>query len=634
MQEWIEKELGTAHFGTVHSQPEPGKTKTRTPKTRKPRGRKSKGNVKLKKRFQKVLNAMSQKPSLKFPAGCNGAAEVKAAYRFVDNEFVTFATVLEPHQDSTLERIRDQPVVLIPQDTTELDLTRPNEVMTGAGPLNDTTRVGFYDHISLALTPERLALGVVDAKVWARTALGLQKDATQKRAERRAKPIEEKESFRWVEGYRAACGVAQAAPGTLVVSLADSEGDVYEYLLEAQAAPGVTKAAFLIRACQNRALVDSQAAAAVAEIDSQAAAAAAELRHLRQRVASTPVLAQRTLEIRKRDASATEDRKRKQAREARTAVVDIRAARVTLRGPERPGGKLPDLEVNAVLVLERDPPPGVEPVEWLLLTDLPIADVADVLRVVDYYMCRWQIEIYNRVLKSGCKVEESQLETAERFEPYLALCMIVAWRVMYVMMLGRECPDLPCDIALDEDEWQAVYATVTRKPPPPEPPTIQTMVRLIASLGGWLGRKCDGEPGPKAMWVGMQRMTDLALGWRARAEQPASPGTNRLGSNRRREEETTGDSAGTPARAGSSPAPERPVGLGPGRRDRQRDRDGPTVPGAGSPGDRGARWRTPQGFGRVPTSPTDCPKAHAGNSRCQAHDRLGAWPPSQVQSCG
>src|SRR5262245_43570190 len=124
MQEWIDKELATAHFGTVHT-----KTKARKPKTRKSRSRKSKGNVKLQKRFQKVLNAMSQKPSWKFPAGCNGTAETKAAYRFLDNEHVTFATVLGPHQDATLERIRDQPVVLISQDTTELDLTRPNEVM-------------------------------------------------------------------------------------------------------------------------------------------------------------------------------------------------------------------------------------------------------------------------------------------------------------------------------------------------------------------------------------------------------------------------------------------------------------------------------------------------------------------------
>jgi Transposase Tn5 dimerisation domain/Transposase DNA-binding len=523
MQEWIGEELATARFGTVRTPPETGKPTARKPKTRKPRGRKSKGNVKLQERFKKVLDSMSRKPSLKFPAGCNGTAEVKAAYRFLDNEHVTFASILGPHHEASLRRIGAQPVVLIPQDTTELDLTRPHEVMAGAGPLNDTTRVGFYNHVSLALTPEHLVLGVVDAKIWARDPLEFEKDAEQKRAERRAKPIEDKESIRWLEGYRAACRVASAAPGTLVVSLADSEGDVYEYILEARTV-ATPKASFIIRACQDRALVRSEPASSSDEIT-----------RLRERVASTPVLAQRTLEIRRRDARSHDDRKRKQAREARTAVVDIRAARVRLRGPARPGGKLPDVEVSAVLVTERDVPPGVEPVEWLLLTDLPIDTVDDVLRIVDYYTCRWQIEIYYRVLKSGCKVEESQLERAERFEPYLALCLIVAWRVMHVMMLGRDCPDLPCDVALDEDEWQAVYATVTKRPPPAEPPTMRTIVRLIGSLGGRLGRKCDGEPGPKAMWVGMQRMTDLALGWRARAEQPAPAGTDRLGSRRRRE---------------------------------------------------------------------------------------------------
>jgi hypothetical protein len=515
MQEWIDKETATASFGTAKAAKLKGKAKYRNSKS---------GNKRLKLRFKKVLDTMSHKPSLKFPAGCNGRAEVKAAYRFVDNEHVTFDSILNPHHDATLARIREQTVVLIPQDTTELDVTRPHEIMAGAGPLNDAARVGFHNHVSLAMTPERLVLGAVDAKVWARDFVEFDKDAAQKRAERKAKPIEDKESIRWIEGYRAACQVAQEASATHIVSLADSEGDVYEYLLETQAVEGDRKASFIIRACQNRALTMTDDAGSPASPH-----------YLREQVASTPVLAQRTVEVRGREPKSKDDRKRKQPREARTAVVDIRAERVKLRGPGRPGGKLPDLEVNVVLVSELNPPPGVEPIEWILLTDLPIDTVEDVLCVIDYYMCRWQIEIYFRVLKSGCKVEESQLEKAERFEPYLALCMIVAWRVMYVMMLGRECPDLPCDVALDDDEWQAVYATVTKQPPPSRPPSIKTLVGLIASLGGWLGRPCDGEPGPKAMWVGMQRMTDLALGWRARADHSGDTRDHRPSSERSRE---------------------------------------------------------------------------------------------------
>ena len=271
MVDWIDSETATAKFGTRKA----GKGKAGKIKARETKA----CNARLKKRFQMVLESMINKPSLKFPAGCNGRAEVKAAYRFLDNEHVTAISILAPHRDATIERIRAQTVVLIAQDTTELDITRPNEVMAGAGPLNDSSRVGFHDHVSLAMTPEHLVLGVVDAKIWARDPVEFEKDADQKRAERRAKSIEEKESFRWVEGYSAACHVAQEAPGTHIISLADSEGDIYEYLLEGQAVEGAHKASFIIRACQNRALV----------VPDETPAAESH-RLLREQVASTPIL--------------------------------------------------------------------------------------------------------------------------------------------------------------------------------------------------------------------------------------------------------------------------------------------------------------------------------------------------------
>jgi hypothetical protein len=478
MQEWILTETAAADFG----------------------------DERLDKRFRIVLNAMSEAPSFKFPAACNGRAETAAAYRFVDNDKVGMDQVLSPHSIATLERIRAQKVVLIPQDTTELDMTRPHEIMTGAGPLNDESRVGFHDHVLLALTPEGVGLGVVNADTWARDFDGFDKDADQKRAERRAKSIEEKESRRWLDGYREASRVAREAPETLIVCLSDSEGDIYECLLEGQKETDTPKAEWIIRACQDRALI----------VDKDAEVGCPT--RLRAQVASTPILGNLTVDVREREPKSNDDRKRKQGRQARTAELTVQAVRVRLRGPDRPGGKLPNIEVNCVLVTEPNPPEGVEPVEWLLLTSLPIDTIDQILTIINYYCGRWGIEIYFRILKSGCKVEESQLETAERFLPYLALCMIVAWRVHYVMMLGRECPDLPCDVAFDEDEWKSVYTVVKHQPPPKTPPSLKTMVGLVASLGGYLGRKGDGEPGPKAVWVGMQRMTDLVRGWRAFAQ--------------------------------------------------------------------------------------------------------------------
>jgi hypothetical protein len=171
--------------------------------------------------------------------------------------------------------------------------------------------------------------------------------------------------------------------------------------------------------------------------------------------------------------------------------------------------------VNAVLVSEVNTPEGEEPVEWLLLTSLPVATFDEAYLVVRYYCCRWSIEIFFRVLKSGCKVEKSQLETADRLIPCVMIYMIVAWRTMMVTMLGRECPEMPCDVLFEEDEWRSVYTIVTKEPAPLQPPPLGEFVPMLASLGGYLGRKGDGPPGPQTVWIGLQRMTDFTLAWQA-----------------------------------------------------------------------------------------------------------------------
>jgi hypothetical protein len=482
MPSWTEEELRTADFN----------------------------DERLDRRLQLIVDRLSCKPSLKFNAACRGGAEVKAAYRFVNNPAVSAAKVLAPHRDATLQRIASCPVVILSEDTSEADLTRPNERIEGGGPLNDANRLGFHFHNLLALTDQRLPLGTLSAKIWARDPQLFALPADHKAAQRKSKPIQDKESYRWLEGYRQACATATACPQTQVVIVSDSESDIYEVIAEGQqpAAAGQRQADWILRACQDRAVILNQAA----ESDKAKGAAL-----LFAQVAATPVLQRLTIKVSKRQPQSHDKRKRKQARSARQAVVTVQAATVTLRGPQRPGGKLPDVSCNAVLVREVQPPEGEPAIEWLLLTNLPIDTVERVLQVVQYYCCRWQIEIYFRVLKSGCRVESSQLETAEAFQAYLALCMIVAWRVLYLMMLGRECPTMAADAVLEAEEWQAVYAVVKGEEPPPVAPPLGEMVQMIASLGGYLGRPSDGPPGPKAMWVGLQRMTDLALGWRARA---------------------------------------------------------------------------------------------------------------------
>ena len=134
--------------------------------------------------------------------------------------------------------------------------------------------------------------------------------------------------------------------------------------------------------------------------------------------------------------------------------------------------------------------------------------------MAEYYACRWQIEIYFKVLKSGCQVEKLQLETADRIKPCLALYMIVAWRVLYVTMLGRECPELSCDALFAEEEWKAVWTVQKGEPLPAQAPSLRIFLQLVGALGGHLGQPWDGPLGPKRMWIGLQRTIDFALAWR------------------------------------------------------------------------------------------------------------------------
>lgn len=465
-------------------------------------------DARLEERCQILLDRLSSKPMHSLPTACRGWGETQAAYRFFSNERITPSQLLEPHTAATVERMRQHPVVLLPQDTTQFEMTRTQERL--GGPLSDEQHRGMLEHVTLAVTPERLTLGLVASKLWARDAADFPKSKSH-----RSQPIQEKESYRWIEGYQQACAVAEQVPQTQVISISDSEGDIYEYFAAAAARPGI-KAEFIIRACQNR-CVESPAP------DEQALEIASKLR---ETVAAGLVLGTLPIHVSKREAQSHDGSQRKRERSAREAIMSIQSTTVVLQPPERPKdqAKLPAVKVNVVLVRELHPPKDEPAIEWLLLTSLPVEGLAQATLVIDYYTCRWECEIFFRVLKSGCTIEELQLETMERFERCLMLYLIVAWRVMYVMRLGRECPDLPCDVVFTEEEWQAAYAVVKKKQAK-DKPKLGEMVSIVAQLGGFLARKNDGPPGPQTLWIGLQRTKDLALGWmmaRAKPEDEVS----------------------------------------------------------------------------------------------------------------
>lgn len=379
----------------------------------------------LNKRMRVLLDRLWSKPSASLPAACKGWDETIAAYRFFNNEKVTDQKVLSSHSDATRKRMAGHKVVLCVQDTTEMDFT--GRKLKGAGPLSIQERIGFFNHATLALTPERLCLGVLDAELWARDFEDLNKSDKRKQ-----KPIEEKESYRWLEGYRRVCDLSEQLPGTQLVSISDREGDIYECFWEAARVEAGKRAEFIIRGCQDRRLPE------MLEDGSH--------KKLMEEVSGKPILGEVEFKIPKAEG-----------RSSRRVVQSVKAGRVLLKPPYRKGERVPEVEINVVFVEEINPPEGEEPITWLLLTSLPVDTFEQACLVVEYYLCRWQVETYFKVLKSGCKIEDRQLETAERIKPCIALYMIVAWRVLFVTMLGRECPDLPCTALFEDDEWKAVY---------------------------------------------------------------------------------------------------------------------------------------------------------------------------------
>jgi hypothetical protein len=457
------------------------------------------GDKRLNERLQVILSQLAAHPTASIPAACGGNAEMTAAYRFFDNDKVDFDGVLRPHLECTRTRIAAQPVVLLVPDTTEIDVTRPQQHVQGAGPLDGGARRGVFLHLMHAFTPDGTPLGAVQAIPWARDSHRPTSSA-QTRGQRAATPIEAKESFRWLLSMRQARAEADRCPGTQSVSVADSEADIFEVLAEGMEAPRT--ADWIVRCCQDRALVD--------DLEETGAA----LDYLREEVLAAPVLDRQTIEVRGREAKvACEDRSRRQPRKSRAAIVEVRAARVTLRAPQRKAGQLPDVTVHAVLVREVDPPADDVAVEWLLVTSLPIDTMDQVQLIVHYYGTRWMVEVFFRVLKSGCRVEQRRFEQTDRLLPCVAVYLVVAWRTLYVCRLGRSCPEISCEAVFEPAEWQSVYQVVRREAPPKQPPKLQEMVRLVAQLGGYVNRKRDDEPGPQTVWLGLQRLHDIALCW-------------------------------------------------------------------------------------------------------------------------
>jgi hypothetical protein len=446
------------------------------------------GDVRLDKRFRTLLEQLSTGVGESIPWVCQDWANTKAAYRFLSNARVSEAEILAGHFEATRERFRAaQDPILILHDTTAFSFQReevePIGVLTQGLANKDAhgrprlfTACGLLMHASLAVTTAGLPLGLAAVKFWTRqkfkgsNALGRQINRTRV-------PIEQKESVRWLENVRES--TALLGEPARCVHIGDRESDIYELLATAHEAG----TPFLVRTCVDRLAGhgDHTVAEAMAEV---------------------PVAGQHRLKVKNNRGELVE------------AVLDLRYRRLRILPPKGKRKRYPELTLTVLYAQERDQPPDREKIAWKLITDLPVRSPQEAIEKLAWYALRWKIEVFHKVLKSGCKAEESRLRTAERLVNLIALYCLLAWRLFWLTMMNRCATDAPPELALTKVELQLLDQRVKDKPGQGSPPkTLSTYLTKIARLGGYLARAKDPPPGNQVIWKGLSRLMDMELGF-------------------------------------------------------------------------------------------------------------------------
>jgi hypothetical protein len=434
------------------------------------------GDPRRTKRLVNIATHLAASPGGTLPQAFPHWAELKAAYRFFGQRGVSFERILAPHLERTRAACRQPGEYLIIEDTTQLDYSG-HPATEDLGVIGDGGGRGFELHSALAVRieswtlaqrPEGTVTGLFGQEC--RTPRPAPKGET--RGERLRRP---RKSQTWAAAFQS---TGRPPAGSQWIYVADRESDFYEPLQLCQQ-HGVD---FIIRSGQHRRLAQDAGS-------------------LLETLERAPVLGQSTVEVRTRGGQP-----------ARTAIVELRRARVQLDGPWRPGGWQPPLaELSVVEVKEVQAPPGVkELLHWKLLTSLPCETLAQVLRVVGRYTARWWIEEYHKALKSGAGVEKSQLERADRLESLIAVLAVVAVRLLGAKLLARSRPETFEAAASFGPEMLALLEQ--KLGPPKGGWTNRNVLIATARLGGFLARKHDGLPGWQTLWRGWQRLRWMCEG--------------------------------------------------------------------------------------------------------------------------
>jgi hypothetical protein len=443
----------------------------------------------LGKRFRALLEQLSASPGESIPLVCQDWANTKAAYRFLDNDRVSEAEILAGHFEATRDRVaKATGPILVLHDTTEFSYKRDDIAAVGKirlavagadrhGRPRRYTACGILMHSSLAVTTEGLPLGLTAIKFWSREkfhgANALKKHINPTRV-----PIEEKESIRWLDNLRQSTDLLGAADRC--VHVGDRESDIYELFCTAKD----VGTHFLLRTCVDRLAGDGSHTIAA-------------------EMAETCCRGLHRVEVLDRHGAVSE------------AILELKFRRVRVLPPIGKQSRYPALDLTVLHATERGKPRGRDRIDWKLITDLPISSRVEAIEKLQWYAQRWKIETLHKILKSGCRAEQSKLRTAERLVNLLAMFCILSWRIFWLTTLNRSIhrakPSLaftPLEIDLLERLAPERRQTGSRRPP-----SLSACLTQLARLGGYLNRASDAPPGNTVIWRGLSRLTDIEIGY-------------------------------------------------------------------------------------------------------------------------
>lgn len=450
------------------------------------------GEVKLKdqrrtERAVQVAEALAREPGASLPRQLGQRKEVQAAYRFLQNHQVSYEALLRPHLEQTRAAYEPLAVVLLIQDTTELDY-QAHRKTSGLGPIGNGRHQGFLLQTVLAVEAQTGdLLGIAQQEPFVR-----QPAPKGERYSERVK--RERESQVWERAVRAI-----GAPGDpeqqVWVHVGDRYSDIYPLFLECRK----QQTHFVIRAAQDR-CVDVRVQEPPPPLARRKKHKAGDppQAHLFETVRSWVAVEEQDLEV-----AAEHERK------ARTAHVAISYGPLRLLAPDKQEHELPSLDLWVVRVWEVDAPEGVEPLEWVLLSSLPVETVEQAWERVGWYRRRWIVEDYHQALKTGCRVEERQVESYEGLRRLLGLLAPLAVRLLQLRTLARQQPERLAAEVLPAEVLEVVALKTGGQP---TGMTVEQCAKRIAQLGGYQGRRSDGPPGWKTLWHGWLKIQTLLEG--------------------------------------------------------------------------------------------------------------------------